>query len=183
MSNLYGRASTDQEYKRIRDHFNFDLVDERMWPPVGKVPSSHENYGDLIEGNKDYVAKLRRFDQSPVNEKDDNGNYSNQNFVEAYVWLEERDSKNSFAPVIAFDAEKGNWLVMEEVDQQLPVHSSHLDWVKQYLKDQGWQPHDLEIGLSGDNWQVYDYGRFRPLGDWNLDVDEVLNSDIAIKNL
>lgn len=185
LTDYYDRASSRAEYGEIMGYFDFEVFDDLNWPPVGRLPESHENYGNLIHGDGDYVLKLRSFrDSIPVTKTDDRGDYQNQNFVEARVWLEERDSERSnFTPVRAFDADRGNWLIMDEVDQQLPVHNSHLDWVKEYMEAQGWDPHDLEIGLSGDNWKIYDYGRFQPLEDWKISEEEVLNSDIAVRNV
>jgi hypothetical protein len=188
------QPSTEEEIETVKK-FEFGTSGYGQHPGIGLMPSTHPEYGDIIQGDLRYVAKCRYCSlDSPlveqpaaVAESDVRHRHMNENFAEARIWLEtkERDCADLFAPVVAYDDKKFRWLIMVEVDPEpmRSIYKCHLrpdqySDVRDFLhlvENEGWHIHDIEIGWSEDRFVVLDYGEFWLTDNaWVIDEEDLM---------
>ena len=154
--------------------------------PVIDMPCYKEGYGDLIQSDKNYVAKFASFNGPMHIYRYDNGQdtlLSSEEFIEPLTWIEARERNDSdlFAEVGAWDADF-KWMLMEKVDSVERKGPVHEEVGAPMLEKRGWRPKDIEIGYKWGKPVAIDYGLVRPEEEWLLDESHVLNSDRCIWN-
>lgn len=139
---------------------------------VVKLPHEHEEYGFLLEGEGDYIAKCRYHLK--------NNQSVNQGRREPKVALEAelRDQEDLFAEIIGWDSSEFSWTVMEEVEPRKLRRRDMKPLLDDY-REVGWDPKDAEYGENHEGDIVcLDYGYF-DRDEWKVSPDSLLESERA----
>lgn len=184
-----GDESKGKFFRDIAKKYDLEAIESTnsFYGKAGVMPFEFSNLGPLLQEDiaeeKDFILKTRYTEPYSMSFQFDSGRHRNQNFNEAKTWLETQgeEAHQYLTPVVAFDADDGRWILMEEIDLALPLHHDVISWVHELFEDMGWDSHDAEIGLHGKRWRTFDYGKFSPLDrDWSISDEEVLESEIAV---
>jgi hypothetical protein len=141
---------------------------------VIELPHEHEDYGVLVEGKGNFVAKCRYETKNnlPVD----------QGLREPMVALEAemRDQDEFFAEIIGWDSENFNWTVMEKVEPK-NLHWNETSSIDQRYREMGWNPKDPEYGENSEGKTVcFDYGSFFREDEWKVSIEMLQNSERAL---
>jgi hypothetical protein len=135
-----------------------------------EVPDRIDGYGRLIQGDGDYIVKLR-------GSQDQDKAVINQAVREPRVAAEAhlRGDSDMFAEIIGVESNY-KWVVMEQVEPRDLDRDRRTEMRSEY-RDKGWVPKDSEFGRTDDGRTVcYDYGLFdRP--EWEVQKEDLPYED------
>lgn len=166
----YRGAENQDDISDMLEKNNFEVVSD-FGQYIVRMPHEHEEYGVLLEGDGNYVAKCRY--------KLENNLGINQCRREVKVALESelRGQENLFAEIIGWDSSEFSWVVMEEVEPEIVSRDQEKELRNTY-SDHGWSPGDAEYGERDGEIVCFDYGHFDREG-WKVSEDLLSKSERA----